>query len=94
MKSRQQTSNERTVMALRKKEMMEQEELKRKTFLLHKWSLMKVKRQEFHEHFKTMFESRAKAKEWIILMILNRQICSFRDSFIEQRRIYEYEAFK
>ncbi|TNV86864.1 hypothetical protein FGO68_gene6999 [Halteria grandinella] len=94
LKSRQETSQERTTQALQRKEAMQQEELKRKTFLLHKWSLMKVKRQQFHEFYKSMFEQRAKAKEWIKLMILSRHISSFRDSFIEQRRLYEYEAFK
>jgi hypothetical protein len=67
--------------------------LKRKMFLVHKWSIMKIKvikrsiinlkRKEFHEHYKGVFEHRAKAKEWVTLMILCRHIASFRDNFVE-----------
>jgi hypothetical protein len=44
LKSRQDISNERTLLAQMRKENMEMEELKRKTFLLHKWNIMRVKR--------------------------------------------------
>lgn len=62
--------------------------------MLHKWDIMKVKRNQFYEHFKEKFEHRAKAKEWITYMILMRQIATFRDCFKEQKRLIEYELFK
>jgi hypothetical protein len=48
-----------------------------------KRSIINLKRKEFHEHYKGVFEHRAKAKEWVTLMILCRHIASFRDNFVE-----------
>jgi hypothetical protein len=78
----------RSILAINKKETSEKEEMQRKMFLLHKWSILKIKvkscllayfyqRREFHEHYKGIYEMKEKGREWVIYMVLCKQIKAF-----------------